>query len=81
MEDSSQDNVVPFTADDKVFERYDSGLIAGFDHATGPSKSVGVVCAVTPEGIEVVAQYEQMNLDLRTTWAQVINLFKGGGRE
>jgi hypothetical protein len=73
--------VVSITQNEDVFERYDSGLIAGFDHATGPDCSVGIVCAVTQGGVEVVAQYEQMTFDFRSTWAQIINLFKGGDSE
>ena len=64
-----------------IFERYDSGLIAGFNQAHGTEKTTGVICAVTKEGIEVVGQYEQMNFDFRSTWAQFVNLFKGKSRE
>lgn len=57
-----------------IFSRYDSGLIAGFEKA---QVSAGAVCAVTPVGIELVARYEDMNIDIRTSWSQVVKLFKG----
>lgn len=69
---------VPGETIDMDFDRYESGLINSFeDHAT---PDTGIVASVTPDGIEFVARHRQTQFDVRATWADVIDVFRGGLR-